>query len=60
MCHFVGTGIDPSPRPPSWTQWLREELQHLKFEKLRFTIHDSSDNFKRFWRPFMDYIRVKP
>ncbi len=58
ICHLASTEIDlhwKCPHPLSWTKWWREVMQHLKLEKLRFTIHDSCDNLK----PFMDYIRTK-
>ncbi len=48
-----------NPHPPSRTQWLREVMQHLKLEKLRYTLNGSSDKFVRICSPFMAYILAK-
>lgn len=49
-----------SPQPPSWIQWLREVMQHLKLEKLRHTIHGPSNKFDRIWKPFRAKLPPHP
>lgn len=39
--------------------WKSEASQHLKLEKLGLTIHGSSANSDRIWKPFIEYIRAK-
>ncbi len=43
----------------SWTPWLREVMQHLRLEKLRFTLSGSSDKYVRIWNPFTVFILAK-
>ena len=41
--------------PPSFTRWIRDTMQLLKLEKIRYTLRGSLQNFWRIWTPFVSY-----
>ena len=42
--------------PPSFKHWIRDTLQFLKLEKLRFALKGSKENFSNVWQPFITYL----
>lgn len=39
--------------PPSFKHWVRDTLQFLKLEKIRFALRGPKDNFISVWQPFI-------
>lgn len=46
-----------SPQSPSFTHWLRDLLYFLKLEKLRMTLHGSSEKFMQIWHPLFQQVK---
>lgn len=46
-------------RPPSHTVLINDIMQHLKLEKLKYTLRGSTDRFYRTWQPFIDYVESR-
>lgn len=41
--------------PPNFTRWIRDVMHFLQFEKIRYTLKGSLQNFKKIWTPFLEY-----
>ena len=46
--------------PPTHDQWVRDVLQCLQMEKLRFTLKGSLKSFRTTWDPLLDLIKELP
>ena len=46
-------------RPPSHTALINDIMQHLRLEKLKYTLRGSIELFYKTWQPFMDYIESR-
>lgn len=44
----------------SLLQLIRDVMQHLILEKVRFTLRGSIDRFNKTWLPFIDYVKTRP
>lgn len=40
------------PLPPTFSQWIREVMYHLKLEKMRYAVRGSTGAFYNIWQPF--------
>lgn len=41
--------------PPNFARWIRDTMQFLKLEKIRYTLKGSLQNFRKIWTPFLEY-----
>ena len=46
-------------QPPAFNMLVNDVMQHLKLEKLRFTLRGSIEKFFKTWQPFMDYVKAR-
>lgn len=46
-------------QPPTHTALVKDVMQHLKLEKLRFTLRGSIEKFHKTWQPFIDYVEAR-
>lgn len=44
------------PLPPSYFHWIRETMQHLKLEKIRYSLQGSVLKFYATWQPFLAFV----
>lgn len=44
------------PLPPSYSHWIRETMQHLKLEKIRYSLQGSVLKFYATWQPFLAFV----
>ena len=42
--------------PPSFKHWIRDTLQFLKLEQIRFALKGSKANFSSVWQPLITYL----
>ena len=48
-------------RPPAHSALLKDVMQHLQLEKIKFSLRGCEDKFHQIWNPFIDYFnRSKP
>ena len=45
-----------SPTPPSVAMWLKDIMELLKLEKIKFTIRGSTKRFFSTWQPLITYF----
>lgn len=45
--------------PPTYTAWLKDVMQHLRLEKLRFTLKGTTERFYKIWQPFINYVEAR-
>ena len=44
------------PKAPSYAHWIREVMQSLKLEKIRYTMRGTVSKFYLTWKPFLDLV----
>ena len=44
------------PAPPTYSHWVRETMNHIKLEKIRYTIRGSTRKFFNIWQPFLMFV----
>uniref|UniRef100_A0A3Q1EXS2 Reverse transcriptase domain-containing protein n=1 Tax=Acanthochromis polyacanthus TaxID=80966 RepID=A0A3Q1EXS2_9TELE len=47
-----------SPLPPLCEAWIRDVLHFSRLEKIKFTIHGSTNKFLKIWQPFFDCVQT--
>ena len=44
------------PLPPTYSHWIREVMQFIKLERIRYSLRGSIEKFDIAWQPFMSFI----
>ena len=45
------------PAPPVYSHLVREVMCHLKLEKIRYTVRETTGKLYRIWQPFLFFVR---
>ena len=44
------------PLPPTYSHWIREVMQFIKLERIRYSLRGSIAKFDTAWQPFLSFI----
>lgn len=47
-------------KSPTYSHWMRDMMQNIKLEKIRFTMNSSTNKFSKIWSPFIQYVNTLP
>ena len=42
--------------PPTFSHWIKEIMQYLKLEKIRYSLQGSVQRFYAIWQPFLTFV----